>query len=79
MKDMGKLRDEGETNPGSITIAGVGHGRGLTIPAWVNDRLFPYQRLGLEWLWRLFQQEAGGVMGDEMGLGRLAIEFAWVV
>ena len=64
MRDMSKLRAEGETDPGAVTLEG-----GLTIPAWMNNRLFGYQRTGLEWMWTLHQQQAGGVMGDEMGLG----------
>jgi hypothetical protein len=56
MRDMSKLRAEGEMSPGAITLEG-----GLHIPAWMNDRLFGYQRTGLEWMWALHQQEAGGV------------------
>jgi len=61
MRDMSHLRVEGETNPGAITLQG-----GLTVPAWMNNRLFAYQRTGLEWMWTLHQQQAGGVMGDGM-------------
>ena len=64
MRDMSKLRAEGEIDPGAATLEG-----GLHIPAWMNNRLFGYQRTGLEWMWTLHQQQAGGVMGDEMGLG----------
>jgi DNA excision repair protein ERCC-6 len=41
---------------------------GLVVPAWINDRLFPYQRTGLQWMWELHRQKCGGILGDEMGL-----------
>jgi hypothetical protein len=62
MRDMSQLRAEGETEPGAVSLSG-----GLNIPSWMNNRLFAYQRTGLEWMWTLHQQQAGGVMGDEMG------------
>eukprot|EP00522_Entomoneis_paludosa_P018240 CAMPEP_0172448772 /NCGR_PEP_ID=MMETSP1065-20121228/7715_1 /TAXON_ID=265537 /ORGANISM="Amphiprora paludosa, Strain CCMP125" /LENGTH=1206 /DNA_ID=CAMNT_0013200357 /DNA_START=78 /DNA_END=3698 /DNA_ORIENTATION=+ len=46
------------------------YGDGLVIPAWVNDRLFGYQREGLRVMWEWHKQEAGGCLGDEMGLGK---------
>jgi DNA excision repair protein ERCC-6 len=58
-------RDSTEVPPGAVTYEG-----GLEIPAWVNNRLFPYQRLGVRWMWELHCQGAGGVVGDEMGLGK---------
>jgi SNF2 family DNA or RNA helicase len=64
MRDMSE-RDSTEVPPGAVTYEG-----GLEIPAWVNNRLFPYQRLGVRWMWELHCQGAGGVVGDEMGLGK---------
>jgi len=58
-------RDKDEKSPGADELHG-----GLIIPAWINDRLFPYQRQGLRWMWELHQQKAGGIIGDEMGLGK---------
>jgi hypothetical protein len=60
-----KERDVNEAPPGEQVYEG-----GLVIPAWVNDRLFPYQRTGLQWMWELHRQQAGGIIGDEMGLGK---------
>jgi hypothetical protein len=60
MRDM-KERDQTEVPPGEEVYEG-----GLVIPAWINDRLFPYQRTALEWMWELHRQEAGGIIGDEM-------------
>ena len=42
---------------------------GLFIPHYINSRLFPYQRTGLQFMWELRRKGAGGVVGDEMGLG----------
>lgn len=64
MKEM-KERDAFETLPGAETLEG-----GLYIPAWINDRLFGYQREGLQWMWELHRQQLGGIIGDEMGLGK---------
>lgn len=43
---------------------------GLHIPGVIHERLFPYQRTGVRWLWELHCQECGGIIGDEMGLGK---------
>ncbi|KAL7495615.1 hypothetical protein ACHAWT_005016 [Skeletonema menzelii] len=58
-------QDSTEIPPGAEVYDG-----GLEIPAWVNNRLFPYQRIGLRWMWELHCQGAGGCVGDEMGLGK---------
>ena len=64
MRDMSE-RDSNEVPPGAVTYEG-----GLEVPAWINNRLFSYQRTGLRWMWELHCQGAGGVVGDEMGLGK---------
>ncbi|GAX09892.1 DNA excision repair protein ERCC-6 [Fistulifera solaris] len=64
MKEM-KERDILDTQPGERKLQG-----GLYIPAWINNRLFGYQRESLEWMWELHQQQVGGIIGDEMGLGK---------
>jgi hypothetical protein len=56
-----KEQDANETPPGEEVYDG-----GLVIPAWINDRLFPYQRTALQWMWELHRQQAGGIIGDEM-------------
>lgn len=43
---------------------------GLRIPGSIYDRLFDYQKTGVQWLWELHNQECGGIIGDEMGLGK---------
>jgi hypothetical protein len=65
MKIM-KERDAQEVLPGDEDWDG-----GLWIPAWINDRLFPYQRDGVRWMWTLHQQGTGGIVGDAMGLGKV--------
>ena len=57
-------RDENEIPPGEEEYDG-----GLIVPAWINDRLFPYQRTGLQWMWELHRQQCGGILGDEMVSG----------
>lgn len=60
------LRDEEVALPGAQVFPG-----GLVVPAWINDRLFGYQRTGVQWMWELHQQYVGGIVGDEMGLGKM--------
>lgn len=55
MRDM-EERDQNESPPGACEFPG-----GLIIPAWMNNRLFPYQRTGLRWMWELHTQDAGGI------------------
>ncbi|VDN97710.1 unnamed protein product [Rodentolepis nana] len=43
---------------------------GLRIPADIWNRLYPYQREGVTWLWGLHRHGVGGILGDEMGLGK---------
>jgi len=40
---------------------------GLRMLSNVYEKLHPYQRTGVRWLWELHQQRAGGIVGDEMG------------
>lgn len=66
MKKMSE-QDLDEDKPGAVTYPG-----GLHVPAWINDRLFGYQRTALRWMWELNMQGAGGIVGDEMGLGKFS-------
>jgi SNF2 family DNA or RNA helicase len=43
---------------------------GLRLQRFIYERLFPYQREALSWLWSLHVQGTGGILGDEMGLGK---------
>jgi len=58
-------QDSNEVPPGCAMYSG-----GLEIPAWINNRLFPYQRTGLRWMWELHTQDAGGIVADDMGTGK---------
>ena len=69
MKKMAE-QDDTEEPPGAKIYPGD-----LLIPAWVNNRLFGYQRTGIRWMWELHRQEAGGIVGDEMGLGKVRRSF----
>lgn len=66
MKDMME-RDADEELPGAQNY------EGLHIPAWLNDRLFGYQRVALHWMWDLHLQEAGGILGYVVSFSCLLI------
>lgn len=36
------------------------------------EKLFQHQRQGVKWMWALHMQQAGGIVGDAMGLGKTA-------
>ena len=36
------------------------------LPYELNQNLFEYQKTGVRWLWELYSQKAGGIIGDEM-------------
>ena len=43
---------------------------GLTIPGDIYTHLFDYQKTCVAGLWELYSQKVGGVLGDELGLGK---------
>ena len=51
---------------------------GLRVPGDISRFLFPYQRIGVQWLWELHQQSVGGIIGDEMGLGKTIQAIAYL-
>lgn len=42
--------------------ASVSFDGGLSLPAPLYDRLFPYQQVGVQWMWELHLQRAGGTL-----------------
>jgi hypothetical protein len=42
----------------------------FAIPANLNRCLKPYQREGVEFMWKHFRQSNGAILGDDMGLGK---------
>ncbi len=42
--------------------------KGIKIPASINTYLRDYQRDGVKFLWRQYNEERGGLLGDDMGL-----------
>uniref|UniRef100_A0A251JWN8 Protein CHROMATIN REMODELING 8 n=1 Tax=Manihot esculenta TaxID=3983 RepID=A0A251JWN8_MANES len=63
-----KLEDGEDVDNGNssfVTLEG-----GLKIPEAIFNKLFEYQKVGVQWLWELHCQRAGGIIGDEMGLGK---------
>ncbi|XP_070580138.1 DNA excision repair protein ERCC-6-like [Ptychodera flava] len=43
---------------------------GYKVPGQIWNRLYKYQKVGVQWLWELHGQQVGGIVGDEMGLGK---------
>lgn len=43
---------------------------GFKIPSVIWNKLYNYQKVGVQWLWELNIQRCGGILGDEMGLGK---------
>ncbi|KAL7557391.1 hypothetical protein ACA910_000019 [Epithemia clementina (nom. ined.)] len=67
---ISKMREMAELDDSNDDLGAKDYGCGLVVPAWINDRLFGYQREGLGVMWEWHKQEAGGILGDEMGLGK---------
>jgi len=42
----------------------------LRLTQTLHDRLCPYQREGVAWMWHLHARKHGGILADEMGLGK---------
>ena len=43
---------------------------GLKAPTFLWNKLYNYQKVGVQWMFELHQQKCGGILGDEMGLGK---------
>ncbi|KAL1461323.1 hypothetical protein WDU94_013230 [Cyamophila willieti] len=43
---------------------------GFKIPSEIWDKLFKYQKVGVQWLYELNETPCGGILGDEMGMGK---------
>jgi hypothetical protein len=62
------VTDDEELQEESVEFEG-----GLVVPAAIWNRLYVYQQVGIKWLWELHCQEVGGILGDEMGLGKVCV------
>ena len=40
------------------------------IPANIYENLFDHQKEGVKWLYQLYREKKGCVLGDDMGLGK---------
>lgn len=40
------------------------------LPTGLYEKLYPYQRDGVAWLWNLHKTAPGGILADDMGLGK---------
>jgi DNA excision repair protein ERCC-6 len=43
---------------------------GFRIPGDISPSLFDYQQTGVQWMCELYEQQCGGILGDQMGLGK---------
>ncbi|KAI6143539.1 hypothetical protein EDD17DRAFT_208859 [Pisolithus thermaeus] len=44
--------------------------KGIMVPAAINTYLREYQRDGVRFFWELYDRDKGGLLGDDMGLGK---------
>ena len=68
---IGRMREMAERDDPDGTLGAGGardYGHGLLVPAWINDRLFGYQRDGLEFMWNWHKEEAGGILGGKCSI-----------
>eukprot|EP00981_Chlorochromonas_danica_P000056 scaffold26_cov159-Ochromonas_danica.AAC.19 len=43
----------------------------LALPQNLIERLYPHQKVGVDWMYQLFRSNSGGVLGDDMGMGKV--------
>lgn len=54
--------EDEEDNDGMVEV-----GNGFRLAKEIYDALYPYQKEAILWLWGLFKQTKGGILGDDMG------------
>lgn len=59
-----------EKDPPKLTYDLVEIADGFSVPKLLYDKLYDYQKYGVEWLWSLHQKNSGGILADDMGLGK---------
>jgi hypothetical protein len=52
---------------------------GFSMPAALYDRLFPYQQVGVKWMWELHLQRAGGALPSTMFVAAVPVMHASAV
>ena len=52
--------------PGEGSSSGVDAARIVQVPASINSRLLPHQRDGVKFLYNLYREDRGGILGDDM-------------
>lgn len=45
----------------------------LDLPVELSSRLFPHQRVGVDWMYNLYRNKCGGILGDDMGMGKVRV------
>jgi len=61
-KVVAKLKD--------IDAVGIGEGEVTPNLSGFQSQLRPYQKIGLNWLWHLYNYDLSGILADDMGLGK---------
>lgn len=52
--------------PGEGSSSGIDAARIVQVPASINSRLLPHQRDGVKFLYNLYREDRGGILGDDM-------------
>ena len=52
--------------PGEGSSSGVDAARIVQVPVSINSRLLPHQRDGVKFLYNLYREDRGGILGDDM-------------
>jgi len=45
----------------------------LELPLEISERLFAHQRIGIDWMYHLHKNQSGGILGDDMGMGKVKV------
>lgn len=53
--------------------------RGIQVPSSINCYLRDYQREGVQFFYDRYKEGRGGILGDDMGLGKSCLTFFLVI
>mmetsp|Transcript_75136 Transcript_75136/g.220203 ORF Transcript_75136/g.220203 Transcript_75136/m.220203 type:complete len:1065 (-) Transcript_75136:152-3346(-) len=51
---------------------------GLRCPSWLWEALYAHQQEGVRWLWNLHRNKQGGILADDLGLGKTVQTIAYL-
>lgn len=67
---VASARDDIQEHSTDTTAATRPNGSRLLVSCEIDVRLSEYQREGIAWMWRLYLAKHGGILADELGLGK---------